>query len=753
VLKQLVIGVVSVTSLTCECPGEEPTAPNAASLALEVTPRSQQVAQGGSVTFAVQIGRSNFNGPVTLGVPAPSASMTVSFSPQVIPAGATTAMATVTVAPNASYSFNAAGIPEAQSIFISAVGPKGEKAPDVKIDIAVMPSSQAGVTLNVAPIAFSLRFGESGQGIVTVNRQGGYTGRISLTLEDVDSRVPVTLTPNGSTPDSYILRVGVTAPGPSFGIHRFKIRATPEGLTSVTTLVTVTVPILFFAPELARSSVTSLPDGRDTVTVFLKRNIETAGAFTLSLVNPPAGISGTFSPNPAVDDISVLAVRSTAAVAPGTYPLTILVTPPPNLGLDPKTVSLNYIVTAPPVTGSYTLAASDVSVVAGSPATTSVSVTRSGGFTSPVTVSVARTGGAATPAGLAIAVDNPVAQSAGLRITTSAQTPAGIYGFTVTGSAPGLANVTTTFTVTVTAPRRATSILVFKRVNGVPQGTSAESVPQGSTVALEATVLDQNGAVLAGAPVTWTSTNTGAATVSSTGVVTGVAPGNANVIARSTDNAAVEATVAITVTGPASNVARVEIEPRDARITAPATQQYLVNYFNASGARISSESGGSLQFLTSNSAVADINASSGMATGKTAGSTNITARYLRNGVFVVQDVTTLTVAAAGTPGNYGSLTFSIQGGIRDIRLAHGYTFQLIVRDPAGNQVTSGVTPAPTYSSSNPLVTVAPSEPPPGAPPGYYFSLNVPSNATVGSTVQIRYDVAGAGGTVNLTIVP
>jgi hypothetical protein len=314
--------------------------------------------------------------------------------------------------------------------------------------------------------------------------------------------------------------------------------------------------------------------------------------------------------------------------------------------------------------------------------------------------------------------------------------------------------------VTVTPAPRATFVVVAKRVNGVLQTTSSETVQQGSSVTLEATVFDQNNVPMPSVGLTWVSLNTAAATVVNTAansgvnsaVVTGVATGTANIEVSVNGSPTIKGIVAVTVTAPASNVARIELEPRDARITAPGSQQYLVNYFNAAGARIALESGGSVQFTSSNTAVADINATSGLATGKTAGTSTITARYLRNGGLVARDSTPLTVVASGTAG-FGSVEFSIQGGVRDVRLAHGYTFQLIIRNAAGAQVTSGITPPPTASSSNPNVTVAVSEPPPGAPAGYYFSLTVAPNAVVGSTATISYSVAGASGTVTVTVVP
>jgi uncharacterized protein YjdB len=53
------------------------------------------------------------------------------------------------------------------------------------------------------------------------------------------------------------------------------------------------------------------------------------------------------------------------------------------------------------------------------------------------------------------------------------------------------------------------------------------------TTTLTATVRDVNGATIAGAPVTWSSSSPLTAAVSQTGVVTGVAPGTATITATS----------------------------------------------------------------------------------------------------------------------------------------------------------------------------------------------------------------------------
>lgn len=210
-------------------------------------------------------------------------------------------------------------------------------------------------------------------------------------------------------------------------------------------------------------------------------------------------------------------------------------------------------------------------------------------------------------------------------------------------------------------------------------------------------------------------------------------------------------TVTVGTAPPVSNVARIEIEPRNGEITAPATQQYRVLFYNAANERITGESGGSLQFASSNTGVASVDVATGLASGVAGGTVTITARYLRNGQFVRQDATPLIVYPIGSAGHYGSAAISTNNSnTRHLRVGETLLFQLIVRDAAGNQITSGVTPVPTVTSlSTAVVTIAPTS----IPGGYFYNMVAASNAAVGTVVTIRYDIFGAGGEIRMTIVP
>jgi hypothetical protein len=70
-------------------------------------------------------------------------------------------------------------------------------------------------------------------------------------------------------------------------------------------------------------------------------------------------------------------------------------------------------------------------------------------------------------------------------------------------------------------------------VASVSVALAASSVAVGGTTTETATLRDMSGNVLTNRPVTWTSSNTAIATVSSTGAVTGVAAGSANIVGTS----------------------------------------------------------------------------------------------------------------------------------------------------------------------------------------------------------------------------
>jgi uncharacterized protein YjdB len=153
-------------------------------------------------------------------------------------------------------------------------------------------------------------------------------------------------------------------------------------------------------------------------------------------------------------------------------------------------------------------------------------------------------------------------------------------------------------------------------VASVTLSPAAASLTVGATTQLTATPKDANGTALSGRAVTWATSNAAAATVSASGLVTGVAAGSATITATSEGQSG---TSTITVTN--LPVASVTVSPASASLTVGATTQLTATPKDANGTALS---GRTVTWATSNAAVATVSAS-GLVTGVAAGSATITA--------------------------------------------------------------------------------------------------------------------------------
>src|SRR5205809_656955 len=186
----------------------------------------------------------------------------------------------------------------------------------------------------------------------------------------------------------------------------------------------------------------------------------------------------------------------------------------------------------------------------------------------------------------------------------------------VTGRAAGFAAITATCegksgsaAVTVAAPPPAA-------VASVSVSPASASVSVGQTVQLAATPKDANGNPLTGRTVTWSSGNTAVATVSASGLVTGVSAGAATITAASEGQSG---SAAITVTS--VPVASVAVSPASASVQTGQAVQLTATPKDANGNPLS---GRTIVWMSSNTAAATVN-TSGRVTGVAAGSATITA--------------------------------------------------------------------------------------------------------------------------------
>ena len=183
----------------------------------------------------------------------------------------------------------------------------------------------------------------------------------------------------------------------------------------------------------------------------------------------------------------------------------------------------------------------------------------------------------------------------------------------VTGVAPGVARITATSEGKVGS---ATITVTPFPVASVAVGPATVALPIGGTVQLTAQPLSSTGGALAGRTVLWTSGAPGVASVTQTGLVTGIAPGVALIVAI-VDGASGTSTVTVS----APSVASVTVTANPQSISIGATSQLTATLRDAAGNTILNRF---VSWTSSDESIAFVN-SNGLVVGIGAGNVIITA--------------------------------------------------------------------------------------------------------------------------------
>ena len=148
---------------------------------------------------------------------------------------------------------------------------------------------------------------------------------------------------------------------------------------------------------------------------------------------------------------------------------------------------------------------------------------------------------------------------------------------TPTGLVKGMALGTTSIVASSDSVFANNTVTIVRRVVGeVVVNPSGMSVAVGDTTRLWATVFDTRGEILPDRQITWSSANTAIATVSSTGLVTGVAAGTVAINATA-DGVSGSTDVQVTQ----APVARVDVSPPETQLTVHGTTTLTATTFDA----------------------------------------------------------------------------------------------------------------------------------------------------------------------------
>jgi hypothetical protein len=307
-----------------------------------------------------------------------------------------------------------------------------------------------GITISLSPTSASVAQGGSTTVTATVTATGGFSGTPTATITGAPAGVTITptnvQTSGATTTITASLSVASTVPT---GTYTLTGTGSGAGVSSVSATFTLTVTAAAastFSLALTPASLSIAQSGSGSVVVNITRT-SFANAITLAAEGLPSGVTAAFTTSPTTGPSATLTLTASATATTGTSNVTIRGT---SAGATDKTTTLALTVTAPTTSGSYTLSATPatLTVSQGANGTSTINITRTGGFAGSVALAVT---GAPTGVTATLNPTSTTGNTSTLTVAASATATTGAATLTITGTATGLANQTTTVALTVAA--------------------------------------------------------------------------------------------------------------------------------------------------------------------------------------------------------------------------------------------------------------------------------------------------------------
>ncbi len=423
------------------------TAPPTPAITLLAGSSTVSTAQGASATIPITITRSGgFSDVVTLAAEGLPTGVTPSFAPTSFAAGVTSG--TLTLALSAS-------APAGTTSFTIRASGAGVTAQTATIALTIAVTIAPDYSLTVTPASLPITAAQSGSSAVTVTRIGGFAGNVQLSLEGAPAGVSGVFAPNPATAGTSTLTVSTTAATVP-GTYNLTVRGTATGQADRTTIITVVVsPSPAITLAVGAPTLSATVGASVTSTVTIARIGAFGGDVALALDAPPTGVTAVFTPATITTGSTTasLALTVGATATPGLYTLTVRGT---GTGISAQSATIALTIVAAP---TFTFTVTSVTAAQSATGTSTVSLTRTGGFTGAV--SLVATG---LPAGVT-ATFNPSAvtgTSSSLSLAIASTVAVGMYTGTITGSATGLSDVTTPLSLIVTQGSTATGAISWQ---------------------------------------------------------------------------------------------------------------------------------------------------------------------------------------------------------------------------------------------------------------------------------------------------
>jgi uncharacterized membrane protein len=412
----------------------------------------------------------------------------------------------------------------------------------------------SGFTVAASSSSLTLAQGASMTDTITVANQGGFTGSATLAATGLPAGVTATFDTN-PTSGTSVLTLAASATATVAGPVNVTITGV-SGASMASTVIALTItppPSFTINPASTSVSVTQGSSATDVLTVTA--GAQMPGAVTFSVSGLPAGVTGSFSPNPTSGGSSTLTLTasSTAAIA-GPVNVTITGTSASNA----QTTSVAVTVAAAPGFSLAAVAAS-VTVAQGASASSTINITDTGGFTGSVTLSA--TG---LPAGVTAAfATNPATTSSIVTFTASSTATTGMYTVTINGVS-GSVTSSTTVTMTVSLPPTFTLASSSASISVAQSGNATNTITINGTSGFNGPVMLSASGLPAGVTAVFATNPATASSVVTFTAATSAAAGMSTVTINGVSGTLMASTaVALTVTpGPSFT-----ITPASASIT------------------------------------------------------------------------------------------------------------------------------------------------------------------------------------------
>jgi hypothetical protein len=350
-----------------------------------------------------------------------------------LPSGITASFASNPATSSNVLTFTATSSATQQTFPVTVTGTSGTYAQSTTVTVAIHTPT---FTLQAAPSYVTLSPGGTTTTTVTVVSEFGFSGSVNLGIAGLPTGVTASFSPT-TTSGTSTLTLTATASATAAN-DVLTINGISGGISANATVnLTVAAPSFTLQPEL--TVVTAAQGGSASAYLEILASHGFNGNVTLAATNLPAGVTATFSPNPATSQANVLFTVSSTAAA-GSYPVTLM----GSSGSLTSSATITLTIVAP----SFTLSAyGPVTMGQGSSTSVSVAVAGQYGFSGSVTLAVS-----GLPSGVtALLSPNPTLTSSALYLYASSTATPGQYSLNITGVS-GSATASTSMTLIVSAP-------------------------------------------------------------------------------------------------------------------------------------------------------------------------------------------------------------------------------------------------------------------------------------------------------------